>query len=601
MSAKIEDRASAKEFPRPPNSASRAEPVRNESLTDLVLNVVAEKTGYPRNVLRLDMDLEADLGIDSIKRVQILSAVSQERPDLPQAEGQAMAGLRTLRAIVDHLSGSIAPLCVAVRLPQHLTANGLARLGIRSVEGPRQRTGKTSARIGCTAIIGSPQDELAGAIAAILRHRGTTVNLHGDVPADTHTIIFVDSPDPKDHFLEERARRAFEAAQRFGACGGAIGGSFITIEPGSSALLGGLVALVKTVALEYPACSARAIALEAGIGTHEEAAELIAEEILSGMQTPQVTLGKGGKRWVSEEIPLPVGHNPDTRLLSGRPVIVVTGGARGVTAACLTALAETAPVRLALLGRTRLDEEPRAWEEAASEADLKSAILRAAQRQNEEISPREAGERARRILAAREVAGTLNLLRELGAEAEYFSIDVTDAAIVSQVFATIRNRWGRIDGLIHAAGVIADKALAEKTTEQFVAVFATKARGFAALLEAATNDDLRFIYVFTSVAGRYGNSGQADYAMANATLSQMARHESARRANCVVRALSWGPWEGGMVTPELQAHFAAQGIPLIPIDRGVAAFVQELCYPNTDPAGIDVVLAAAMPALPVLQ
>ena len=47
-----------------------------------------------------------------------------------------------------------------------------------------------------------------------------------------------------------------------------------------------------------------------------------------------------------------------------------------------------------------------------------------------------------------------------------------------------------------AAGVIADKALAEKTSEQFAAVFATKVRGFASLLEAAKNDDLRFIYVF---------------------------------------------------------------------------------------------------------
>lgn len=602
VSTKSETKAVANEFLTPPASPAHAEsPLRNESLTELVLNVVAEKTGYPRDVLRLDMDLEADLGIDSIKRVQILSAVSLERPDLPQADGQAMAGLRTLKAIIDHLSGSIAPVSVAIRLPQHLTVNGLARLGIRSVEVPRQRAGKTPAQMGCTAIIGSPQDELAGAIAANLRGRGITVNPNGDVPVDTGTVIFVDSPDPKDHFLDERALRAFDAAQRFAARCGSTGGGFITIEPRSTALLGGLAALVKTVALEYPACSARAIAIEAGVGTPKETAKLIAEEILSGTQRLQVAFGKGGECWALEDVPLPIGHNPDTRLLTGRPVIVVAGGARGVTAACLTALAETAPVRLALLGRTRLDQEPRAGEAATSEADLRSSILRAAERQHEEISPREAGERARRVLAAREVRGTLKRLRELGAEVEYFCLDVTDAAAVSEAFAAIRKRWSRIDGLIHAAGVIADNALAKKTAEQFAAVFGTKVRGFASLLEAATSDDLRFMYVFTSVAGRCGNSGQADYAMANATVSQMARSESARRPDCVVRALSWGPWQGGMVTPELQAHFAARGIPLIPMDRGVAAFVQELCHTNTDPVGMDVVLAAEMPPRSVVQ
>ena len=117
VSASFEPKTAAKELLPSPGSASRAEPVRSENLTDLVLNVVAEKTGYPRDILRLDMDLEADLGIDSIKRVQILSAVSQERPDLPQADGQAMAGLRTLKAIIDHLSGSIAPVSVAIHFP----------------------------------------------------------------------------------------------------------------------------------------------------------------------------------------------------------------------------------------------------------------------------------------------------------------------------------------------------------------------------------------------------------------------------------------------------------------------------------------------------
>jgi hypothetical protein len=56
--------------------------------------------------------------------------------------------------------------------------------------------------------------------------------------------------------------------------------------------------------------------------------------------------------------------------------------------------------------------------------------------------------------------------------------------------------------------------------------------------------------------------------MANATLSQMALDEAAKRGpRCVVRAIGWGPWDGGMVMPGLRSHFAASGVSLISMDQ----------------------------------
>src|SRR6185436_20548529 len=102
-----------------------------------------------------------------------------------------------------------------------------------------------------------------------------------------------------------------------------------------------------------------------------------------------------------------------------------------------------------------------------------------------------------------------------------------------------------------------------------------KVLGLRTLLTLTTEDDLKFIFLFSSVAGRYGNAGQADYAMANSVLNQIAKDEAAQRgSNCVVRALNWGPWDGGMVTPELRDHFAARGVPIIPVHEGAAAFVR---------------------------
>jgi polyketide-type polyunsaturated fatty acid synthase PfaA len=87
--------------PPPPPKPDEA---RQGSLTDILLDVVAEKTGYPTEMLNLDMGLDADLGIDSIKRVEILSALQDRRPDLPSVPPDRLGSLRTLRDVVDLLN-----------------------------------------------------------------------------------------------------------------------------------------------------------------------------------------------------------------------------------------------------------------------------------------------------------------------------------------------------------------------------------------------------------------------------------------------------------------------------------------------------------------
>ena len=98
-----------------------------------------------------------------------------------------------------------------------------------------------------------------------------------------------------------------------------------------------------------------------------------------------------------------------------------------------------------------------------------------------------------------------------------------------------------------------------------------------ALLEATEQDPLSMICLFSSVAARGGNTGQCDYAMANEVLNKVGAWERARRGGkCLVKSLNWGPWEGGMVTPALEAHFKAMGVPLIPLATGAQMLVDEL-------------------------
>ena len=91
----------------PTVSQGTASTVSAERITQVTLAVVSEKTGYPQEMLELSMDMESDLGIDSIKRVEILGSVQDQVPQLPEVPGDELAEMRTLGEIVEHLQSKL--------------------------------------------------------------------------------------------------------------------------------------------------------------------------------------------------------------------------------------------------------------------------------------------------------------------------------------------------------------------------------------------------------------------------------------------------------------------------------------------------------------
>ena len=237
---------------------------------------------------------------------------------------------------------------------------------------------------------------------------------------------------------------------------------------------------------------------------------------------------------------------------------------------------------------------PRELRGIADERGLKRALLdarRGPAGRERRLRPR-LGAECRALLAQREVRATLDGARGGGLEARYLAVDVQDAAALSAALDGVRQASGaRSPRVVHGAGVLADKRIAEKTDEQFDRVFDTKVSGLRALLAATASDPLEAICLFSSVAARTGNLGQCDYAMANEVLNLVACAERARRgAACVVRSIGWGPWEGGMVTPSLKAHFAAAGRGAHPARRG-AACSSTSCTARSDE--VDVVVGGS--------
>ncbi len=613
-SAAIPDTAAAQAI------AAHAAPT-TAALELLLLTIVAEKTGYPVDMLQLDMDLEGDLGIDSIKRVEILAAVDERAPHLPKVDRARLSALHTLREIVDYLNAGAASAAAVKSGAGHPT--GAAVLGIAAHAAPTTAAPTDLAHLGRYALelIPAPAtgfamrgllsgtqiyvlggDAIATALAETLRQRGVQATAVAVLPADATACVYlgglravanVDAAIAVNH-------EAFQIARTLAARLQSTPGLFVTVQDsgGSFGLqagdehrewMSGMPALIKTCALEWPQASVKAYDLPRLNRTPEVLAELIADELLHGGGEIEVALSASGMRSTLRSVARAV--DAATPVIEQNDVVLVSGGARGVTAACLQEWAGRSRARFVLIGRTPLRSEPVCCDGISDEAGLKRALLAAAQAAGKTLTPATLIAGVQQVQAQREIRQTLAALTAAGSEVRYCTVSIDDGAALANALDDVRTAWGPIRGVVHAAGVLADKRIAEKTDAQFARVFDTKVQGLRALLAATSNDPLKLLCVFSSVSARCGNTGQSDYAMANEVLAKVAAAEARRRPGLRVRSLGWGPWEGGMVTPQLKERFAALGVPMIPLAAGARMFADEMCDAGKD--GVELVLGGA--------
>ncbi len=282
-------------------------------------------------------------------------------------------------------------------------------------------------------------------------------------------------------------------------------------------------------------------------------------------------------------------------LINSSAVFLVSGGGRGITAQCVKAMAARYKCGFVLLGRTAITEPEPAWAEGVqNEVELKSLISSEIQQRGEKPHPLKIQAIYDKITARREVLATLAAVQEVGGQAEYISVDITSQSELKLKLAGVINKSGPIIGILHGAGNLADKRIEDKTTADFELVYSAKIIGLQNILNFVANASLEYLILFSSVAGFYGNVGQTDYASANEILNTLAFQYKQLNPACRVLALNWGPWEGGMVTPELKKLLAENGVTLIPSDSGPLALLEEL----DNPASQAVQLLIAPPSNP---
>ncbi|WP_148591917.1 type I polyketide synthase [Aquisphaera giovannonii] len=675
--------AEAREPSPAPAPASPAPPVVGKSgpepaaaaagrdeIASKLLDIVRERTGYPLEVLKLELDLEADLGIDSIKRVEILGKLRDAFPGIGGAsDPEAMdklAGARTLAAIVDRVEKSLGRPAVELPPPQAEptapaptvpapapSANGKAhgeprgtprRLLLEPVPAPLEGGEAGLADGGVvvitpddrgiaealevsirsrgwkTAVIGGPASRLdwtsQAAIEEVLgraRLAGPLAGLVHLTPLRSARAEELDpaawsrrmNPEARGLFLlakgmagdlEEAAARGGASLIAATAMGGQLASAGVAGEaagffPGHGAVSG----LIKTIAREWTAVRTRVVDLDAREAPKKLASRLLGE-LLNEDRWSEV--GYNGPRRIRlRSVPSRLAAKAEAAplLAPGEPVLM-TGGARGITSLVAAEMARRWKPTLLLLGTTPLPDGPAdaELERLEDPAALKSAIYDRLRRGGRLAGPADLEVAYQSLRRGREVRRSLEALRALGARVEYAQADVRDPARLAGVLDGWRGLFGDPVGLIHGAGLIRDKLLTEKSIESFDRVLGTKLDGALNVVGLLRPERLRFSVFFSSIAGRFGNEGQSDYAAANDALNKLAVWLDRRWPGRVVAPI-WGPWAGIGMVSDLADHLASRGLGMIAPKAGVAALMDELTRGRK--GDVEVILAGDLGSL----
>ncbi|MBO9321929.1 MAG: SDR family NAD(P)-dependent oxidoreductase, partial [Roseiflexus sp.] len=187
----------------------------------------------------------------------------------------------------------------------------------------------------------------------------------------------------------------------------------------------------------------------------------------------------------------------------------------------------------------------------------------------------------RKILAIEREEAALRAIEAVqaaGGTAHYFSVNLLDGPGVAAVIADVRERYGRIDVLLHAGGIEISKALPDKEPKEFDLVFDIKADGYFSILNAAKGMPIGAVVVFSSVAGRFGNSGQSDYSSANDLLCKVTSSMRSWRPETRGIAIDWTAWGGiGMATRgSIPKIMEMAGIDMLPPEAGIPTIRREL-------------------------
>jgi 3-oxoacyl-(acyl-carrier-protein) synthase/NAD(P)-dependent dehydrogenase (short-subunit alcohol dehydrogenase family)/acyl carrier protein len=607
-----------------------------EAIKQKVLDIVAEKTGYPKDMLDLDLDLEADLGIDTVKQAEMFASV-RAAYNIPRDENLKLREFPTLAHVIqfaqnraaavkpaaatgvtEPIPADPAPLKAAAPLPDFEATNKVPRrVPMPTLRPPLKLCKSTGVTLGpenrvlimadtggvaklleerlrqqgveVVSIVGAPDSEVLSRMIDGLADGKPVQGVYWLPALDSEPSIEEMNLASWHESLRVRVKSLYLTMRKlysqiatqgtFLVSATRLGGQHGYDKAGAVAPMGGAVTgFTKAYKRERPDALVKAVDFVAGQNASEIAASLLDETL---RDPGAVEIGyKNGLRWTVGLREQPANDGRPGFALNTNSVFLITGAAGSIVSAVTADLAAASGGTFYLLD---LIPEP-----DANNPDLALFVTDKDGLKRDLFARLKArGERATPALVEKELAAlervraaltAIRAVQAAGGTAHYFSVDLADAASVAKVMEQVRQRSGRIDVLLHAAGLERSHFLPDKEPREFDLVFDVKADGWFNLLHSIGDMPVGATVAFSSVAGRFGNGGQTDYSAANDLLCKYTSSFRTTRPLTRGIVIDWTAWSGiGMATRgSIPKMMELAGIDMLPPEAAIPVIRREL-------------------------
>ena len=618
--------------------------VDKDAVCTALREAFAERTGYPLELIEADLDLEADLGIDSVKRVEVVGHVGEvlgvdvKELDFSQALSvsdiaEVLVGSQNVEVVdaqrteAGASDAQLDSVTIGYEDESSRTAHRYVPQSVRIKSLGAERTILPGDAILITAADQSVND----AVRKVLEELSLTViEIPGDASEATikrltssdrlrrvSTVVDLSVLRPHADVLSKGdawwqdvegqyttvfsvAQATYETLQSYGehaswiavtSSGGMSGMDLRTVgDP-----IGGLTAgFVKTLALELRQMHTRIVDFD--VVEPSSLAGALRTELTHEAENEEIEIGYiEGDRYTVRVLPVPVSSSDRAvrQSLSTDSCVVMSGGSRGIVRECALALAEQRNIPVVLLGRSDPDDpEMKPWLAYSDEdwANARAEVMRQGRTRRPEASVADLSDEYRKITYTRQLVTNLADIDSRTDKIHYLVCDVSDPDQVDKAMAQVRSRFGKISAIVHGAGLESFGAIPRKSLKKTAKAIAVKARGFQNLLRSTAEDDLSAFISFGSISGRFGMDGQSDYTAGASLLAQMAhimsRSQSQNPRTIPFITMEWTAWdEVGMATnPEVVSVQANErGMTYMSVADGVRHFVDEIELGTANP------------------
>jgi len=600
------------------------------------LKVFAEVTKYPEDMLELGMEMEADLGIDTVKQATILSMLG-EKYGMERDESLQLSDYPTIGHIVDLVHERAG----RAAMPPAETPPAVPAVGASTVQEVQELPPVDESHltrqivVQCEEPLGEQDFDLAGKnvwlmgdeeeflkkLVPTFTNRSASVEVYiypcttsesevqkeiekfsegktADVIVDcTHVGQNVEfsrlSGEEAEALLYRSSTARFIVYKHLAGelaktarivCLTCIDGN-MGCNPSARSVpdptYGSLIGFYKGLRKELPESRVKIIDLSPQAYSEEFdacAGHVVAEIERAGTGI-EITYPQGRRKVlkISERDP-----SGETRLTFSRDdTFLITGGGTGIVSQAFLQMARRYPANFIIVDLTPIPDnigELARLDEAGLE-EVRREIREELNKEHRRVTPVMVNRKFDAITKAIQVHRNLEEVRGLGRKVEYIACDVRDGRALAEGLERARRAVGPVTVIVSGAGMEKSHFIDQKSVEEFQTVFSVKAVGATNLMALCKDDPLRVVACFSSISARFGNAAQLDYCAANSFLNYWGATMCLGREDLHAISIMWSGWKDVGIAwrnDAIRERSVEMGLNFIEVHEGVAALIREM-------------------------